>query len=106
MDDFRRRHGNPGTVDLHLVVIVDRAAGGRTTVGEIAAGALAVGPLQGVVKALMPLVVAGAEVALLGLCVSRKGESKKQNGKPRTHVHGLHLSKKSPCSAICRLPDS
>src|SRR5262245_21534411 len=70
MDDFRRRIGNPGAVDLHLVVIVDRAAGRRTAVGEITTRALAVGSLQGVVKALMPLVVAGAEVPLLCLCVS------------------------------------
>src|SRR5262245_369797 len=70
MDDFRRRNGNPGAVDLHLVVIVDRAAGRRTAVGEITTRALAVGSLQGVVKALMPLVVAGAEVPLLCLCVS------------------------------------
>src|SRR5262245_54650825 len=69
-DDFRNRYGNPRAVDLHLIVIVDHTAGRRTTVGEIATRAFAVGPLQGVVKTLMPLVVAGAEVALLCLSVS------------------------------------
>src|SRR5262245_54883269 len=94
-NDFRRRNGNPGAVDLHLVVIVDRAAGRRTTVGEVAARAFAVGPLQGVVKTLMPLVVAGAEVALL--CMSGKGSGKgqceKQDGEPRTHVRSPPVKK-------------
>ena len=67
MDDLRRWYGNPGAVDLHLVVVIDRAAGRGTTVGEVATRAFAVGPLQGVVEALMPPVVAGAELALLCL---------------------------------------
>jgi hypothetical protein len=62
MDYFLRRYGNPSAVDLHLVVIIDRATGCRTTVGEVATRAFTVGPLQGVIEALMPLVVAGAEV--------------------------------------------
>src|SRR5262245_60424058 len=95
MDDFLRRNGNPGAVDLHLVVIVGRAAGRRTTIGEIATRAFAVWSLQGVVKALMPLVVAGAEVPLL--CMSGKGSGKgkgeQQNGEPRTHARSPPVKK-------------
>src|SRR5262245_55339961 len=107
MDYFLLRYGNPGAVDLHFVVIVDRAAGRWTTVGEVATRAFAIGPLQGVVEALMPFVVAGAEVTLLGMSGkgSGKGQCENQNGEPRTHARSPPV-KKAPCFADCRLPDS
>jgi len=81
--NFGLRDGNPGSVDLHLIMSIDGPAGSRTTVGEVATRAFAIGALQHPVEALMPLVVARPEITLL--CVSRKGQSKKQNNESRTH---------------------
>jgi hypothetical protein len=63
-------------------------AGSRTTVGEVATRTFAVGPLQQLVEALMPLVVAGPEMTLL--CVSRKGNNEKQNDESRTHARSRY----------------
>src|SRR5438477_3115312 len=45
MYNFGLRHGNPGPVDLHLIMSIDGPAGSWTTVGEVATRAFAVGSL-------------------------------------------------------------
>src|SRR5262249_6663112 len=65
MYNFSLRHGNPDPGDLHLIMSINGPARSRTAVGEVATRAFAVGSLQHVVEALMPLVVAGPEMTLL-----------------------------------------
>jgi hypothetical protein len=40
--NFGLRDGNPGPVDLHLIMSINCPAGSRTTVGEVATRAFAV----------------------------------------------------------------
>src|SRR5262247_2606021 len=63
LDDLLRRHPDPPSVFLHLVVVAGRADFGRAAIGEIAAGGLGVGAQQLRIELGVPLGVALAMIA-------------------------------------------
>src|SRR5262249_41588660 len=98
LQDFVRRNGYPGAVDLHLVVAADLSSRGRTAIGEAAARTFGVGALQGLVEAVMPRVMAVPEIAILRH--GRGGpEQRKHNAHGRDEPHGGAPSAMRPLPA-------
>jgi hypothetical protein len=82
LQDLARRDGHPYAIDLHLVVVIDLSPRGRAAIGKIAARGVRIGSLESLVKALVPIVVAMANMPFLRRC----GASPEQ----RAHRAELH----------------
>src|SRR5580704_12502519 len=76
--DLVARDRHPFAVHLDLIMIVDRAALCRTTIHQVAAGTATVIALELRVEALVPAVVAGAEISLL----RHRARAQNQEGAP------------------------
>jgi hypothetical protein len=68
LENLIRRHGDPRTVDLDLVMVVNLSAGGGSTVRETTARRAAIRSQQRLIKALVPLFVLVAEIPFLRQC--------------------------------------